>query len=210
MKKKILIVLITIVLLVRCTSDYKTSNNPIEVHIKVDKEYFVKHAQSYYDRFYPEINFESSDDSLKEKRFDVSVSIRNRSSKPIYIWLMTCSWSFYFIFNNDYISFTGNNCDNNYPKLFEFKPGERREYHTTLIKSIKFDYPPKDAVWGPQVEETKLGLTTFNDVYLKDDPKINPWTFNKYRNDRSRWTITWSNPLYLLGERPKPKILWKQ
>ncbi len=182
-----------------------TTSNPIEVKIKADKEYFVNHPKSYYNMVYRNEQYDIANDSAKEKRFDVSLTIKNNSSKTIYIWLMTCSWTDYFIVNNDYIFIGGQDCDHNFPEIVEFKPGESKEYKTTLIKSIKFDYAPKYTIYGPQVETTKLGLITINNIFKKDEKEINILTFDTFMRDKSRWTITWSNPLYLLGKQPTPK-----
>lgn len=189
----------------KCFSASDTTNNPIDIKIKVDKEYFVTHEKSYYNTVYRDAQYDITSDSTKEKRFDIRLIIKNNSSNTIYIWLMTCSWTDYFIVNNDYIFIEGQACDHNFPEIVEFKPGESKEYKITLIKSIKFDYPPKYTVYGPQVEITKLGLITINNIFKNDEKEINTLTFDTFMRDKSRWTITWSNPLYLLSKQPTPK-----
>ena len=189
----------------KCFSASDTINNPIDIKIKVDKEYFVNHEKSYYNIVYRGEQYNIIGDSAKEKRYDISLTIKNNSSRTIYIWLMTCSWTDYFIVDNDYIFIAGQDCEHNFPSIVEFKPGESKEYKTTLIKDIKFDYPPKYTVYGPQVETTKLGLITINNIFSNDEKEINMLTFDTFMRDKSRWTITWSNPLYLLGKQPTPK-----
>jgi hypothetical protein len=188
-----------------CFSATDTTNYPIEIFIKIDKEYFVNVEKSYYDRVFPKTQYNIKGDSAKEKRYDINLTIKNNSSRTIYIWLMTCSWTDCFMVNNDYIFIGGQECLRNFPEIVEFKPGQSKEYKTTLIKSIKFDYPPKYTIYGPQVETTKLGLITINDIFKKNEKEINMLTFDTLMKDKSKWTITWSNPLYLLSEQQKSK-----
>lgn len=180
-----------------------TTNYPISIKLKIEKEYFVTHSKDYYNLIYQDYQYNVTTDSAKEKRYDINLTIKNNSTKTIYIWLMTCSWSDNFIVNNDYIYMDGKDCEKNFPTLVKFKPGQSRLYITTLIESIKFDYPCKNCIYGPQVETTKLGLIIINDVFKKDD--INMLEYDLLMNDKSRWTIVWSNPLRLLDKQPTPK-----
>ncbi|MBS1746926.1 MAG: hypothetical protein JST21_12215 [Bacteroidetes bacterium] len=171
----------------------------IEIKIKVLKDYVVSHGIAYYQKIYKDYEYTAKGDSANEKRFDIELSIQNNSSKNIYIWLMTCSWTDNFLINNNYVFFTGDDCDSNYPTELEIKSGQKKVYKTTLIKSIKFDYPPSNTVYSKQVETTKLGLIVINDIFKKSRSQI--VDFNKYRtlmNDKSKWKVIWSNPLYLL------------
>jgi len=70
--------------------------------------------------------------------------------------------------NNNYIYIKGRDCDKNIPNLVEIKPGERKLYNTTLIKSINFDYPYKYCVYGKQVETTKFGLIVIGDLFKRE------------------------------------------
>jgi hypothetical protein len=78
-------------------------------------------------------------------------------------------------------------------------------YKTTICKSVKFEYPYKNCVYGPQVETTKVGCIIVDDLFK---PKSS--TFPGYdlaMEDESLWKVIWSNPLYLLKEdeaHPKP------
>jgi hypothetical protein len=119
--------------------------------------------------------------------------------KPVYIYLMSCSWEENFLINNNYINFKGHDCDKNIPTIVEIKPSETKTYNTTLVKSIKFDYSPQYCVYGKQVETTKLGLIIINDLFLKN---ITSFDYDLLMEDMSKWTIIWSNPLYLLGKQP--------
>ena len=115
---------------------------------------------------------------------------------------MSCSWEDNFLVNNNYINMEGHDCPKNIPTLVEIKPGESKSYSTTLIKSIKFDYPCKYCVYGRQVETTKIGLIVISDI-------TKPSSNDYFRNmeDKSKWKIYWSNPLYLLDKQPEPKTI---
>ncbi len=172
---------------------------PITITIKVDKEYTVTYSKngSYIKDVIRRHNYVVKSDSIKEKYFDLSLTIKNTSDKTIKIWLMTCSWEDNFIVNNNYIYIRGHECDSNFPTLVEFKPGESKRYTNTLTKSIKFDYPCQNCIYGPQVETTKLGLIIIDDSV----------GYDRTIEDKSKWKIVWSNPLYLLTKNessPKP------
>ena len=172
---------------------------PITITIKVDKEYIVTYSKngSYIKDVIRRHNYVVKSDSIKQKYFDISLTIKNTSDKTIKICLMTCSWEDNFIVNNNYIYIRGHECDSNFPTLVEFKPGESKTYTNTLTKSIKFDYPCQNCIYGPQVETTKLGLIIIDDAI----------GYDRTMEDKSKWKIVWSNPLYLLTKNessPKP------
>lgn len=78
----------------------------------------------------------------------------------------------------------------------KFKPNESRTYKTTLMKSVKFENPCDNCIYGRQVETTKLGLIIIDDVYK---PKLKPFLgYNLAMEDKSVWKIVWSNSLSLL------------
>jgi hypothetical protein len=135
--------------------------NPIQVLIRIQKEYSVTHNKEYYRRE----GLNITKDSVSEKRFDVEVTIENTTSKSIFVWLMSTYWEENFLINNNYIFFAGRDIDHNFPKLVEVKPKGRKVYYTTLVKSIKFDYPCKNCIYGPQVETTRLGLIVISDIF---------------------------------------------
>jgi len=53
----------------KCFSASDTTNNPIDIKIKVDTEYFVNHEKSYYNIVYRDEQYDITSDSAKEKRF---------------------------------------------------------------------------------------------------------------------------------------------
>lgn len=179
----------------------KLPDNPIALKLELQKKYVVNLHKDDYIIGGRNDHFEVNGDSVTQKMFDVQLTIRNTSEKPVFIWLMSCSWEDNFLINNSYIYIKGHACDKNVPEIVELKPNESKSYTTTLIKSIKFDYAPEHTVYGKQVETTKMGLIIVNDVN-KEDLK----SFLNYRllmDDKSTWKIIWSNPLFLLGDQPK-------
>lgn len=167
----------------------------LQIEIKVKNEYTVTHEKSYYETIYRYENLDIPKDSVTEKRFDIDLTIINTFSKSIFIWLMSCSWEENFLVNNNYIFIYGQDCPKNVPEIVEIKPGERKHYNTTLIKSIKFDYPCRGCIYGSQVETTKLGLIIVDDIFK---PKLDAFfDYDLAMEDKSIWKIIWSNPLYL-------------
>lgn len=162
----------------------------------------MTHDKKYYEVMYRDENLDIKKDSVSEKRFDIDLTIKNTSTKSIFIWLMSCSWENNFLVNNNYVFVEGHDCTKNIPIIVEIKPGENKLYNTTLIKSIKFDYPCKYCVYGLQVETTKLGLVVISDITKREhiDYIVN-------MEDKSKWKIFWSNPLYLLGKQQEPKTI---
>jgi len=202
---KTLLTLITLLGgLSKCFAQYDSL--PIAITIKVDKEYIVTYSKngSYIKDVIRRHKYVVKSDSIKEKYFDISLTIKNTSDKTINIWLMTCSWENNFIVNNDYIYIRGHECDSNFPTLVEFKSGESKTYTNTLTKSIKFDYPCVNCIYGPQVETTKLGLIIIDDIFNRT---LDMLSYYKVMEDKSKWKMVWSNSLYLLSENeanPKP------
>jgi len=174
----------------------------LQVGIKVKREYSVTNDKKYYEVIYRYENLDITKDSVSEKRFDIDLTITNTSSKSIFIWLMSCSWEDNFLVNNNYIFIAGHDCTKNIPTIVEIKPNETKLYNTTLIKSIKFEYPCRNCIYGRQVETTKLGLVLISDITKREyiDYMLN-------MEDKSKWKIIWSTPLSLLGKQPEPKTI---
>jgi hypothetical protein len=167
------------------SSCIKGNSSGLSVKISLAREYFVP-----YDR---PTDYVPANDSIKEKRFDVQISIINNSDSAISIWLMTCSWEDDFLVNNTYISFAGKNCDGNFPMIVRIEPKDSLLLNTTLARSILWDNPCKNCIGKPsRVPTTKIGL-----IYID---KINCKGFFEYINiieDKSQWNIIWSNSLDL-------------
>jgi hypothetical protein len=172
----------------------------LQVEIKLKKEYFATHDRKYYEVVYRDENLYITTDTVSEKRFDIDLTIKNISSRSMSIWLMSTFWEANFLINNDYIYFAGRDIDHNFPRLVDIKPGESKLYSTTLVKSIKFDYPCQNCIYGKQVETTKLGLIVISDPYKREYAD-----YITLMEDKSTWNILWSNPLSLLDKQPQGK-----
>ncbi len=198
-----------IILIVLCSLQLFAQNDtsfPLSVFIKIDKEYEVKYPKDYFNYQMSRGMYNIKTDSVKQKQYDIEVTLKNNSQQPIYIWLMSCSWEDNFKINNNYINFYTLGCDKNVPELVKINEGENKIYKITLAKSIKFENPCENCIYGPQVETTKLGLIIIDDIFK---PKLNPFLdYNLAMEDESLWKIIWSNSLYLLSKdeaHPKPK-----
>jgi hypothetical protein len=205
MKKLLSLLSITVLFSTNCIAT-EDSTDAIKVEIKIVKEYELKSPQRNYIYEIRRNGYQVLTDSVKQKRYDIEVAIKNTSDKSIYIWLMTCSWYSNFQFNNNYMSIEEPGCDHNKPSLVEIKPGGFKIYETTLSRSIKFDYPCKGCVYGPQVETTKMGLIIINDIFKQEEEGF--LGYNILMQDKSNWKIIWSNPLYLLGKQPQSKTIF--
>jgi hypothetical protein len=193
-----------IVLIFSATSYLHAQNasDSLIVEIKVKNEHFVTHSKKIAERMYRYENLDITKDTVTEKRFDIELTIKNVTKSSKFIWLMSCFWENNFFVNNNYIFIEGHACDKNIPTIVEIKSNESKIYNTTLVKSIKFDYPCKNCIYDLQVEETKLGLILISDITKED---YIDYTLNM--EDRSKWRFIWSNSLFLLGKQPEPKTL---
>jgi hypothetical protein len=204
--KKIFLLLSSAVFFSASCIATEDSTDAIKVEIKIIKEYELKSPKRDYIYEIRTNGYQVKTDSVKQKRYDIEVAIKNTSDKPVYIWLMTCSWFDNFQFNNNYMSIEESGCDHNKPRLVEIKPGGARIYETTLSRSIKFDYPCKYCVYGQQVETTKMGLIIINNIFRQKEEGF--LGYHLLMMDKSSWKIIWSNPLYLLGKQPESKTIF--
>jgi hypothetical protein len=175
---------------------------PITLDMRVDREYELTKSKALFAKTIRDQGYVVDSDSVKQKYFDITLNIKNTSDRLISIWLMKCSFEDNLLVNNNYISITGHVCNGNYPILVKFQSGESKTYKMTLTKSIKFDYPCQYCIYGPQVESTKIGLIVVDEVY---DSKLNMLDYSLAMEDKSKWTIVWSNSVKLLDKQPEPK-----
>jgi hypothetical protein len=192
--KKNLLFLTLLFSLSKCIA--QSDSLPISVIIKVDSEYIKTY--SIKEKFIKDLigsnNWIVKSDSVKEKFYEISITIKNISDTTIAIFLMSCSWTDNFIVNNKYMHLRGEQCDNNFPSLVQFKPGESKSYKGILTKSMKLTYKCGDCTGFPIVETTKLGLIIVDDIFRRT-PSNN---YFLAMEDKSVWKIVWSNSLYLL------------
>jgi hypothetical protein len=178
---------------------------PLTLNIAIEKEYNQKFSKRSFAYDIERGLYNIKKDSVTQKQYDIKVEIKNNSEKSVFIWLMSCSWEDNFEINNNYISLKGHSCDKNIPHLIEIKKGESKIYKTTLSKSIKFDYPCENCIYGKQVETSKLGLIIIDDIFKPKSEGFGEYSLAM--EDKSLWKRIWSNPLYLLTENelnPKP------
>ena len=184
----------------RCAAQDHTL--PISIDLKIGREYELTKSKSAFTSAIRDYGYVIETDSVKQKYFDITMEFKNTSNQKIGIWLMKCSFKDNLQINNNYISIKGQDCDSNFPIRVQFEPGASKVYKLTLIKSIKFDYPCQYCVYGQQVETTKIGLIVIDDFY---ESKLKGTDYDLAMDDKSKWTIVWSNPLQLLGKQPKPR-----
>jgi len=157
----------------------------LSVKINLIKEYFIPfHPYHYFHDYVPD------NDSIKLKKFDIEITLKNNSDSTICFYLMTCSWEWDFIINNTYIYFSGKDCEGNFPYMRNIKSGDSIILKTTLQRDLRWDNPQKNSIGkGYNVKTTKIGL-----IYID---KKQGYDYHNIHDDKSRWKIIWSNPLYL-------------
>jgi hypothetical protein len=164
------------------------SNSALSVKIYLIKDYKVRHkGQGYY---------ETVNDSVYQKRFDIGISITNNSKSPITFWTMTCDWWWNFIINNKYIYFDNPGCDSNFPYPFTIKPNDSICYKKTLNRDLSFDNQCVNCIGvlpEYKVETTRLGFILIDSTQITSGHG-----YNYVMGDKYLWhEIIWSNPLYL-------------
>ncbi len=167
---KIQILILTLLLLTSC--NYKKSNTCPKIEINATLI-----------RSYDSINSRVKNDSFKA--YDIKLRITNKSEKRISFWIMTCSWEFNFIINNDYIKFNGRGCDKNFLDLKHLNPNESLVLNG-LVRKV-------ENTFGQDIESTRFGF-----IYIDSIRCSNTSEYFNIVNDKSKHgSIIWSNPLSL-------------
>ncbi|MBD8081885.1 hypothetical protein [Chryseobacterium caseinilyticum] len=177
----------------------ETDTNPIKVKLNLKKEY-TKTLSTNDPWVRDQIEQQSlnvSTDSVVVHYYDIKIEIENTGQSDIYVWLMTCSWHDNFRINNNYIYFYHWGCDSNFPGRKKIAPKSKITLNGTVRKNLKFDYPDENSIYGEQVELTKVGLITIDDIN-----KPNNVTLDYIPNieDKSKYKLIWSNGIKLLSE----------
>ncbi|HET7733783.1 MAG TPA: hypothetical protein VFK73_08080 [Paludibacter sp.] len=167
---KNLTIILILIILVSCNGSKQYKNTTIEVNANL-----IRTFDSIYANF----------DSLKLKTYDVKLSIKNKSEKPISFWIMTCSWEDNFIINNDYIQINSVDCNRNFPIITKLNSNDSITYKTTLIK--------RNGTLGQSVKSTRFGFIFIDSTKCSSDNQYGEIIRDKSKQDR----IIWSNPLYL-------------
>jgi hypothetical protein len=168
---------------------------------KLDKEkdalsIKIKLIREYYIQYHGELYYEPSKDSVNEKRFDIELSLINRSNKKVSFWIMTSCWEENFFINNSYIFFVPHNCNHNFPTIVMINPFDSALYTTTLRRILGFDNPCKNCIGLPPewtVKDTKVGFLFIDSTKCKNEDD-----YEKYMGDKSIWDkLIWSNSITL-------------
>lgn len=121
----------------------------------------------------------------KQKYYDISLTIKNKSNKRVAFWLWTCSWDENFRVNNHYINFDSWACDNNSPWIFRLNPND------SLIRIAKF-YKVSYKEY-PEIKTTKFGLIYIDTIKCPEFSDYDQFIDVKSKYDK----IIWSNSLNL-------------
>ncbi len=196
MKNKLLAI-VFITFCCKSASAQSGTSEPITLSIKIKNEYKVRWSKDRFEESPGQGQI--SVDSVDQLTYDVEILVKNNAAKDVYFWAMNCSWQDNFLMNNNYIGLNGNNrCYKNFEELFKLGPGDVKKYNAVLTKSIEFQYPCESCTF-PHVETTKVGLILIDDIF---NPKLDlRYGYRLAMNDKSKWNIIWSNPLYLLSPK---------
>jgi hypothetical protein len=124
-------------------------------------------------------------DSVERKTYDISLSIINRSPRPVSFWMMTCSREDNIIINNDYMFFRYPTCTRNFPKLHTLNINDSLVWRVTIYKYFPTEYFT--------VSTTRFGLIYIDSTQCKSASDFKNFIGDKYYHD----IIFWSNPLNL-------------
>lgn len=177
----------------------KENVSPIKINLNLEKEYtktFSKNDPWVRDQIEQQsLNVDT--DSVIVHYYDIKIEIENTGQRDIYVWLMTCSWHYNFQINNNYIYFYHRGCDSNFPGREKIAPKSKITLNGTVRKNLKFDYPDENSIYGEQVELTKVGLVTIDDIYKPNNVTLD---YTPNIEDKSKQKVIWSNGIKLLSE----------
>jgi hypothetical protein len=179
-----LLFLVLFITIKKCSAQ---SHTGLRIKLNVIKEYYSPSNQRLY--YVP-----ASNDSIREKRFNIQATLINNSDSVMSFWIMTCSWDDNFLINNTYIFFRGEECASNFPHVLDIKPNDSVLLKTTLIRAIIKDNPCQNCIGSiTRVPTTKIGL-----IYIDTNQCKGMLHYWDIIEDRSTWKeIIWSAPLYL-------------
>ncbi len=177
-----------------------TDTIPVKVKLNLEKEYtksLSKNDPWVRDQIEQQsLNVDA--DSVIVHYYDIKIEIENTGQRDIYVWLMTCSWYSNIKINNNYIYFYTRGCDSNFPGREKITPQSKITLNGTVRKNLKFDYPDENSIYGKEVEFTKVGLVTIDDIY-KTNVEVVDYSLNM--EDKSKHKVIWSNGIKLLSEK---------
>ena len=175
-------------LLSSCSKQRKETSNEqhgeLSVCVELVKEYSVNDS----------ILFNSNRPKyikIKNKRFDIQITLENNSDTAVAFVIMSCSWEENFIINTPYIEYVGQDCNKNVPREVIIKAHDKCILNTCLEKS-KYAIGECETCAGySKTIMTKLGF-----IYIPPSQDIDT-DYQSIMEDKSRWHIIWSNPLLL-------------
>lgn len=116
--------------------------------------------------------------------YDISLSLINKTDKPISFWIMKCSWWDNFTIDKENIYFYGDECNGNFPTVKYINTNDSMHFNTSIFTLLSNAKMSKTIRIGfVFVDETRF--SSFNDyLFIMED---------KSRQD----SILWSSPLQL-------------
>lgn len=159
-----------ILLIFSCNENKRIDNGGIIVSSSLNRA---------FDSIYSNIN------SLKEKSFDITLSIINKTSNPASFWIMKCSWQDNFIIEKKGVDFNLTDCDGNFPTVKTIKSQDSLVFKTTISGRL-------------ESHKNEMNSLRFGFVYI-DTTECN--SFEKYLHIMSikgtQKNIVWSNPIFI-------------
>jgi len=111
----------------------------ISVTLTVEKEYSLKFPKSHYSLEIATGQLDIKTDSVNEEQYDIEITIKNISTKPVFFWMMSCSWFENFQINNNYIHMQLPGCDKNIPQLVQLCLARARHIKPRCRKTVFMD-----------------------------------------------------------------------
>ena len=160
----------------------KEPQEELSVNIELLKEYFVNES----------IRFDCNPpEHIKNKRYDIQITLVNNSDTAISFVKMKCSVEDNFIINTPYIEYIGTDCNANYPHEATIQAHDKLILNISLEKS-KYAIGERET----RANYSKTVMTKLGFIYIPPLHNIE-LDYQSIMEDKSRWHIIWSNPLLL-------------
>jgi hypothetical protein len=122
---KLLLCFVIIVIMISCHHTPKCENG-IAVHAVVLRTYNAKNIN----------------DTAITTKYDIRISLVNKSASEISFWMMSCSQEDSFIANTDLVCIEGTKCDKNVPEHIHLKPNDSLVCPITCKERFKHNAKP--------------------------------------------------------------------
>ena len=166
------------------------NDSDLSIKINLNKEYWSQYEGT--------LHFVPANDSIREKSYDITITVINKSLRVISFWTMSTAWFENFFINNEYIHYyLSGSIDHNFPHVVKIKSNDSLEFKITLAREISYDNPDKNSIGnqrvGKLVPETRVGL-----LFIDADKYQQTVDYDMIMRDRSKWNkFIWSNALNL-------------